>query len=127
MRQMQITYEKYENDDFIEVSFYVPAKNEVCGECEGEGKVDHPAFSNGITQSEREEMGEEDFQSYMDGRYDVVCPCCKGMRVIQVPDVYQMSWKQKRDCVLARRAIREEQENERYYQAERAAEMRFGC
>jgi RecJ-like exonuclease len=124
MRNKQLVIKYTDNDD-NEISLSVPAKNQICDNCEGDGKMDHPAFSNGITQSERQEMGEEDFQSYMEGAYDVPCDCCQGRGMILVADVNGMTFIQKRFAVKVRRYEREQAEFERQYAAERAAEMRF--
>ena len=126
MRKLvKISYTTDEGD--VEVSMMVPSKNAICSECEGEGQVDNPAFSNGISESEREEMGEEDFGSYMDGRYDVAYPCCQGAKIVQVPNVSGMSMDQKRHAVLVRRFRRDEIKFEREYAAVHRAEMAFGC
>lgn len=99
----------------------VPAINIVCGTCEGEGRVDHPAFSNGITSSEWADMTDDEQGRYMGGAYDVTCPECKGRRVLRVPDVSRMTFAQKRAAVYTRQAARAEQE----VAAECAAERRF--
>lgn len=123
--QIRISMEDDELE--AEVSIMVPSKNQMCDVCEGNGMIDNPAFSNGITQSDREDMGEEDFQSYMDGRYDVRCDCCGGNRVIQVMDVSRMTYEQKRFAVKVRQHDRDQAQYEREYAAECAAERQFGC
>jgi hypothetical protein len=55
-----------------------------CPICLGNGKIDNPAFSNGITESERDEMGDESFQNYVSGVYDVKCPCCQGLKMVSI-------------------------------------------
>jgi len=73
------------DDEGWEVEFEIPAKYEVCDRCNGRGKHDHPAFSNGLTQSDFDE--DPDFrEEYMRGRYDVPCSECHGLRVVLVPD-----------------------------------------
>ncbi len=73
------------DDDGDEIDVVVPGKFEVCSRCEGTGKHDHPAFSNGFTQ---EEMSEdpEFAEEYRAGRYDVTCQKCQGVRVVCVAD-----------------------------------------
>ncbi len=82
----------------------------ICGCCEGHGKVDNPAFSNGITSSEWEQWGDEDRASYLSGLYDVPCPDCRGSGKIKVPDVAAMTFTEKRELVLQRIEAREEAE-----------------
>jgi hypothetical protein len=63
----------------------LPTRKEVCPRCRGEGKHDHPAFSNGISQEEFEE--DPDFaDNYHAGVYDVQCTECNGLRVVDVID-----------------------------------------
>lgn len=119
---MTVSYEA----DGEEVSLWVPSRFEVCEECEGRGKVDHPAFSNGFTMEELDE--DPDFrEDYFRGHYDVVCPGCRGERVVMVPDVSQCSYNQKRHLVEARRVERAEADYWRLARAEEEAERRFGC
>ena len=103
-KSVTLTYTAY-NADFsesTEMALDVPAKNVMCDRCDGEGSVDNPAFSNGITSSDREEMGESEFRRYMSGAFDVVCPCCRGSRIVLQADVRSMSMAQKRFAVRAR-------------------------
>jgi hypothetical protein len=109
----------YPDDDFPEY-MPIPSKNQMCDECGGNGKVDNPAFSNGITQEDRDEMGEESFENYMDGRYDVTCPCCKGQRVIKVADVSQCTMYQKRFLVRVRQDEKSRAEFEKEGESEAA-------
>ena len=53
---------------------------EVCPQCEGEGKMVHPALSV-WTESDRAE-DPESFEAMLEGRYDVVCDRCNGLRVV---------------------------------------------
>jgi len=79
----------------------LPVKYEVCWRCDGAGVHDHPAFSNGITSSEWVEWDDDEQQAYMNGRYDVQCEECKGLRVVQVvdeekiPEEYKEAWAQR--------------------------------
>lgn len=128
MKKITLTYSEWSEEDnqCVDVSMELPARNQICDNCEGDGKVDHPAFSNGITQSDREEMGEEDFHSYMSGAYDVACDCCKGRGIVVVADVSQMTFLQKRFIVKYRKDQKEQAEYERQSAAEQRAEMNFG-
>ena len=76
-------------------TFNTPHKKwQICDCCRGEGRVDHPAFANGITSSEWQEMahdwdneGEMNAQQrYMRGDYDVPCVECGGRGSVKVPD-----------------------------------------
>lgn len=91
----------------------------ICPRCEGEAKVDHPVFSNGITQSEWADWEPEEREKYFAGAYDVTCPECKGRGSVQEPDVARMSFAEKRVLVEKRRERRADREIERMYQLER--------
>ncbi|QWA09825.1 hypothetical protein GTU79_21325 [Sodalis ligni] len=95
----------------------------ICECCEGSGKVDNPAFSNGITSSEWAEWGEEDHLNYIGGFYDVCCPSCRGSGKRQVPIVSALSFAEKRELVQQRRDNRELAECDRIH----AMERMLGC
>ncbi|EOC0011696.1 hypothetical protein ACI0X9_003383 [Cronobacter turicensis] len=93
----------------------------ICGQCEGEGKVCHPSFDNGITASEwNDEWDTEDRINYMDGLYDVTCDTCKGRGSVKVPDVTDMTFAEKRQLVALRREQRIDREIEREMAIERS-------
>lgn len=74
----------------------------ICERCRGEGKVDHPAFSNGISSDTwNDEWSEEDRESYLRGDYDVPCTC-EGGRVKE-PIIARLSFADKRELVMERR------------------------
>ena len=79
-----------------EHAFSVPGKFEVCPRCDGTGKHDHPAFSNGITSSEwnGHDWDDESRESYLRGTYDVQCTECDGKRVVIEPNLTACSRKQ---------------------------------
>lgn len=86
------TFELTDNEG-CEVQHVLPGKYEVCPRCEGVGKHDNPAFSNGITSDEMAE--DPDFaEDYCGGRYDVECGLCKGKRVVCVPDEQKCTLEQ---------------------------------
>lgn len=62
----------------------IPARNEVCGRCGGDGT--HDCFDGGMTQSEMAEEGPEFFEDYMAGHYSVPCSECHGRKVVAAPD-----------------------------------------
>ena len=95
----------------------------ICSCCQGNGKVDHPAFSNGITDSEWAHWDESEQQAYMAGRYDIICNECDGFGKLKEPIVSALSFTEKR--VLASKRIDDRIEREMY--AEMAAERRFGA
>lgn len=112
-----------------------PTKWAICSCCEGEGKVGHPAFSNGFTSEEwadacreYDEAGEASFADrYLRGDLDVQCTECAGAGKVRVPDMERMTYAQKR--VLAGQRA-EERARARYAAesaAESAAERRMGC
>ena len=102
-------------------------KWEICRCCAGNGRVDHPAFSNGITSSEWAEMSPDEQDTYMSGGYDVNCEPCSGTGKVQVPDVSLMSFGEKREYVHYLRDQAEERRIDREIAAEVAAERRMGC
>ncbi|QBQ72201.1 hypothetical protein HWC14_gp52 [Serratia phage Parlo] len=90
----------------------------ICGCCEGHGKVENPAFYNGIT--DWAEWSDEERESYMSGLYDVPCPDCRGSGKVKVPDVAAMTFAEKRELVLQRIEAREDAEYRRQCAHERA-------
>ena len=63
----------------------LPAKKEVCPSCQGHGQTS--AYNIGaITADEWSDWHEDERADYLAGRYDEVCPECKGLRVIDVLD-----------------------------------------
>lgn len=74
-----------------EVSLDVKPKKEVCPECDGEGSHIHNAFrydSFSPYDADREGVDfHETVKDMVSGRYDVVCSECKGLRVVDVPDL----------------------------------------
>lgn len=100
---------------------YLPSKRELCYTCNGEGKVGYPAFANGITASERaRDWDDEDFESYLNGAYDIECPDCKGRKWVLVPNLDR--------CTKAEREAWEAHCQEQSdYDAMVESERRFGC
>ncbi|CRY84083.1 Uncharacterised protein [Yersinia intermedia] len=96
---------------------------EICPSCEGHGKVDHPAFSNGITSSEWNEMDQQDRESYKAGDYDVPCHRCRSLGRIKIPIFEKLSFCEKRELVLKRQESRLQAE----FEAESAAERSMGA
>jgi len=83
-----ITFETLD-EETCEIEVELPAKYEVCGRCDGEGKHTNPAIDgNGISQEQFDE--DPDFEEdYRAGRYDVECEECKGRTTVLVVDVQE--------------------------------------
>jgi hypothetical protein len=91
----------------IEIGVEVPAKYAVCSVCEGRGTHVNPAIDgHGLTAEDFEQ--DPDFEeAYFEGRYDVSCEECNGLRVVPEVDepsltkrqrfIYQRWLKQKED------------------------------
>ena len=102
----------------------LPTKNEVCGNCRGEGShVNRAIDGNGITSSEMDEILHDDpefLDNYMSGVYDVPCDECHGKRVVPVVDRSRVSDEEWQE-------YQEQCEIEAAWDAEREAERRMGC
>lgn len=95
----------------------------ICPGCTGDGKVENPAFCNGITSSEWSEMHDDEQSAYMRGDYDVDCQDCGGSGKVQVPNIAAMSFAEKRELVIQRR----EAQADRALDATVRAEQALGC
>jgi len=112
-----------EDEDGNEIVEDMPVKYEVCDTCEGSGSHVNPSIDcNGLTSDDF--YNDPDFaEDYSAGRYDVTCYGCGGKRVVPVVNTSRLNERQKE-------VLHEIEENARYeaeYQAEVAAERRFGC
>jgi hypothetical protein len=114
---------KLYDDDGNEQFVTLPSHKEVCTRCNGSGVHDHPAFSNGFTGEEMDELGDDFREEYMAGRYDVRCSECQGDNVVDVPNDQNLTPDQQTN--LDR--WREHCQGEADYQAEVAAERRMGA
>ena len=99
----------------------------ICPHCQGNCKVENPAFSNGFTSSEWAEMDDDGRDSYLRGDYDVKCDPCDGLGRVQVPNVAALTFAEKRVLVLQRREERLDARIASEIAAEYAAERRMGC
>lgn len=99
----------------------------ICSCCEGNGTVDHPAFSNGFTSSEWSDMHPDERDAYMAGAYDERCEACQGLGRVQVPNVAVMTFAEKRELVIERREAREDARVTRMLESEIEAERSYGC
>ena len=105
----------------------VPARFEVCPDCEGDGSVLIAAIrEHAYSREEFEESfpDDEDREAYFcPGSYlHEPCPTCEGRRVAEVPDVSRMTFAQKRATVAWRR----EERDHANYERERAHALRMG-
>jgi hypothetical protein len=107
--------------DGEEISVEVSTHWAICPCCEGEGRVDNPAFSNGISGEEwANEWDEDEREAYMSGAYDVRCDECGGSGKVREPNLSSLTEEE-------RKAYEEHLDAERYHALEREAEMRYGC
>lgn len=78
-----------------ETKITVPAKYEVCHECDGTGRVLCDGL-RGVAFSSDEMHEDPDFaEGYFRGDYDVHCDVCKGKRVELAPDEEKLTKRQK--------------------------------
>lgn len=82
---------EYYDDNGDDISQSFPSMKEVCSECEGEGTVlceGMRGHAYSIEEFEEAFCDEEDREAYFQrgGKYDVTCPTCKGLRVVDVVD-----------------------------------------
>lgn len=84
-RRMTLTMDT-EDDEGNEIEVSVRAKLGLCPTCEGRGTHVNPSIDdNGISAEDFDE--DPDFrEGYFQGRYDVPCYECGGLRVVPVPD-----------------------------------------
>lgn len=104
-------------DDGTEIDHKLPAKFEVCSRCDGNGTHTNPAIDgNGLSVEDFD--ADPDFaEDYMNGRYDVTCETCKGLRVVPVVD------EERCDKALLEAYYNQQEDNARF-EAECAAERR---
>ena len=68
------------------------SRYEICPHCRGEGSYVNPSIDgNGITESEMAELGDDFWEDYFSGTYDVRCEMCHGNRVIPKEDLQQVT------------------------------------
>jgi hypothetical protein len=107
------------SDDEDEVLVEFPLKYEACPTCQGRGKHTNPSIdSHGLSAEDFAE--DPDFlQDYFSGVYDVACYECGGRTTVAVVDEARANPEQ-----LALWHAQEQWDRE--YEAECAAERRFG-
>lgn len=101
----------------------LPTRWQVCGLCDGDGKVVNPSIDCGGLSAE-DFHDDPDFASdYFSGVYDVTCPTCAGRTTVPVVDVSQCTFAQKRALVEQMRQERADAEVD----AEWLSELRMGA
>ena len=109
-------------EDEVEITF--PAKLIMCERCLGEGRHTNPSIDgHGITQSEMAELGEEFFEDYMSGVYDVGCEECKGIGKVKIVDEARLGREQRMEYA----DYVEYLDELLYAEAEQAAERAMGA
>ena len=109
----------YDSDENVVISegMDIPIRFEVCNVCDGRGEYVNPSIdSHGITRDEMDDLGEDFFEDYRSGFYNIPCGLCKGDRVVPVPT----------DPSHAR-ALNESARYDSEYNLEREMEMRMGA
>ncbi len=114
----------YENDEGEEVELVLPAKNEVCSDCEGSGFVLCEGMRNHAYSAEEFDEAfddEEDRAAYFQrgGKYDVQCPTCHGKNVVAVVDEEHVPAEKKEEYEAWCESERERRQFEREERRER--------
>ena len=122
----------YENDDEEEVTLTLPAKMEVCYECDGHGYVLCDGMRNhGYSQEEFNEAfdDEEDRAAYFQrgGKYDVACPVCRSKNVVPVVDETRLTAEQKVEYAKYQEWKEESDQADADFEAESRMERMMGC
>lgn len=113
------------DEDGDEQSLAVPARFEVCPDCEGTGRTLHASLRD-HAYSREDFDADPDFEAgYFGGRYDVQCPTCVGLRVVSVPDPDSLAWRPEHTAALE--AAEEQGRDAARWAAEEAAERRMGA
>lgn len=107
----------------------------ICSCCAGNGTVDNPAFANGFTQEQWEEMGQDwdgecmttGQDRYLAGVYDVTCTHCSGTGKVREPVFKEMPRPERRSYIKYLREQREQVTYAAATKAEYEAERRIGA
>ena len=90
-----------------------PAEWGICSRCHGDGDVANPVYDGLSTGGEFMQENPEFLGEYLEGKYNIVCPECKGTGKVLVPSTDE-----------GFQAYQEMLDEERDYREEREAEMR---
>lgn len=111
-----VSFLNFDGDEVV-----VAGKKVVCWKCQGEGKHTNPAIDgNGISAEEWENDWDEDSrEGYLNGRYDICCEECGGLRVLTVVDEEKLN-------PVELEAYNEHLEDEYAARRDRESERRYG-
>lgn len=117
------------NGDPLEVELVVPARWEVCGDCDGHGSTLRESLRGGFTESEFNECfdDEESREQYFmrGGIYDEQCKTCRGRTTVLVPNEAAMSDEQRAALAEWEEDQQERAREERNDRAVRRAECGY--
>lgn len=124
---IDITMRDENDNEFI---ITLPAKHEVCNDCEGHGTHLAPGIRNhcySMEEFEEEFPEPEDKAVYFarGGRYDVVCETCGGKNVVKVVDESALSNSQKGQYAEYIKLLEEEERESYYEESMRRAECGY--
>lgn len=123
-----IEFEVIDDETGDEVVLSLPAKMEVCHDCEGHGTHLAPGMRfHAYSQEEfYEEFDDEDREQYFTrgGMYDVMCETCKGKNVIAV--VNENACRTEEQKALLKRYY-DIEKDKAMFRREQEAERRMGC
>lgn len=103
----------------------LPAKKEVCHDCQGHGTVLNESMRNHAYSAEefQDSFDDDEQRHYFQrgGMYDVLCPTCKGVNVVDVIDREACDRDPKLKIIL-KRWDEQEEERARFDAMDRATE-----
>ena len=117
----------FEDDNGDEVVVDIPARYEVCSDCEGHGSVLNESMRfHAYTEEEFSDFSDEDREQYFKrgGIYDVTCPTCKGKRVEKVVDEGARFTPEQAEAL---KAMREREADRREYESMCRMERMMGA
>lgn len=123
-----LSYEDENEEIYIEIT--VPAKYEVCSNCDGHGTHLNESMRHHAYTLEDDEFEDEGFMreyKKRGGIYDVTCQTCKGTRVVSVPDESKMSASQVKEYKEYKKLQDARDEEDAEFEAMCAAERRMGA
>jgi hypothetical protein len=112
----------------LEEVVQIPAKHEVCSDCEGHGTVLNESMRHHAYSAEEfmREFDDDERAEYFKrgGIYDVVCPTCGGKNVEKVPD-FEAAWdSDPAKSESLKNAYRKQKQTEHEVEQEQCEEIR---